>query len=111
MISRIEKWVEFSNKSRLGSSSVGESGPSLCNGNLTTGNGSVDTEEPGASKLAETDHREPTVIQQESNTESRDLNNPGFPLLPASKGFCLAITKHLECFKEVLSEHIFNSTE
>ncbi|XP_052265648.1 (E3-independent) E2 ubiquitin-conjugating enzyme-like isoform X2 [Dreissena polymorpha] len=34
-------------------------------------------------------------------------NEPGFPLFPASRGFCLSVKKHLDSFKDVLHKHVF----
>jgi len=34
-------------------------------------------------------------------------DDPGFPLMPGSKGFCLTLRKQLTAFKEVLASHIF----
>ena len=56
-----------------------------------------------------------TASQSEMSKISCDLPNavpeakitkPDFPLLPASKGFCITMKNNLDIFRNVLSEHI-----
>ncbi|KAL4240344.1 E2/E3 hybrid ubiquitin-protein ligase ube2o [Mactra antiquata] len=97
-IDRVEYWVEFSNRSRPMVPCLNEeSQKNVCNGNQSD-----------CAEINCTDEICDTVNDGASSVASKKNSlEPAFPLLPASKGFCLTVRKHLECLKEVLKEHIF----
>jgi hypothetical protein len=65
--------------------------------------GEVTTQEPNNSVEKSTEN------EREMTKTSVNKCDTGHILVPASKGFCIAVKKYIECFKEVLSEHVFNS--
>ncbi|XP_052766906.1 (E3-independent) E2 ubiquitin-conjugating enzyme UBE2O-like [Mya arenaria] len=122
MIDRVERWVEISNKSRMGSKHLDVPKQPLCNGSdEITPLGSSQQSKPaaGSSEQSEhyddqrTDKLEPGDNQIDDVDDRTQIlsektpEDPGFLLLPGSKGFCLAVKKHLQNFKAVLSSQIF----
>ena len=87
MIGRVEHWIKLTQRE----GSVDGSGDPQ----------TVIQEDPD--RLAsDPDHGDLENIMKDSTAFSK----PDFPLLPASKGFCLTVTKYLEIYKNILSEHI-----
>ena len=90
MIKRLESWIELSTTQK----------------NLHSTENQSETE-------AGTSQQSLDQFQASENTEKDSLCDrsedalPDFPLLPASKGFCLTLKKHLDNFKTVLKEHIW----
>ncbi|KAK3607162.1 hypothetical protein CHS0354_004422 [Potamilus streckersoni] len=51
----------------------------------------------------------PDSQQQCKETTAMGMPDLGFPLLPASKGFCISMKHHLKLFEETLEKTVFNS--
>lgn len=77
MVKRLESWIEASNGQR---------------------------HTPGTGCLAESVE---TGTSQYGDSKNSQAIPPDFPLLPASKGFCLTLKKHLDNYKNVLKDHIW----
>lgn len=92
MVERLELWIELSNNQR----------------NLSrTGNQSQDTENGTSQGSHDQLHNHDSVNENDVSSGSDVAAVPDFPLLPASKGFCLTLKKHLDNYKNVLKEHIW----
>ena len=98
MIKRLESWIDLS-----------------INHKYTPGEGNQNTE-TGTSQESHDHQPQSHDHQPESPEQSCDSGKtdteigvtlPDFPLLPASKGFCLTLKKYLDNFKNVLNEHIW----
>lgn len=102
MIDRVEHWIEISNEIRK--STTVEAAEASCNGaasnSLVNGKGSED--------VSSAVHASEEVSSQEVQSEESS-HRPDFPLLPASKGFCITVKKYLTAFKEALDNHILTS--
>jgi len=106
MIDRVEHWIDISNKWRERTSTKGATAQSMCNGsaNLSqTGSEQIPHENSSSGSEQLSSFRE--VLAGET------IQEPEFPLLPASKGFCITVRKHLDIFKETLVTHIHNKAQ
>ena len=93
MIKRLESWIDLSSSQKtLSSSAENQSENGNDNGTSQRSHDQSDIGNNGG---------------KEKTSEISGHTMPDFPLLPASKGFCLTLKKHLDNFKTVLNEHIW----
>lgn len=102
MIDRVEHWIDISNKWRSKASN-GETGQTLCNGSLPHPQEVSDGYIPSSTANGS------EQIPVSKMVSGENISKADFPLLPASKGFCITVRKHLDAFKEALDKHIFTS--
>lgn len=102
MIDRVEHWIDISNKWRSKANS-GETGQTLCNGT------SPHSQEVSDGYIPSSTDNGSEQIPVCKTALGENVSKADFPLLPASKGFCITVRKHLDAFKEALDKHTFTS--
>lgn len=104
MIDRVEHWIEISNKWRDKVCASEGSTQTVCNGSIPqcSAENKADTPAPESSSAN-------GQLSFNDFLAGQTIVQPEFPLLPASKGFCIAVRKHLDAFKDALAGHVFKT--
>ena len=100
LIKRLESWIDVSVNQRF----------TPVEGNQSENTETRTSHESHDHQPQSQDHQPESADQSCDSGKNKTDNEvplPDFPLLPASKGFCLTLKKYLENFKNVLNEHIW----